>query len=119
MNHLPILELVDRLCIARVKYRRIGQNQPELDWYEKEWNHYRHRDDLVPLVSQLEDIHNIIWDLESELKQGHEDDLSLEEIGRRAIAIRNWNNKRISIKNQISEMLGSQIREIKKEHLSE
>ena len=35
MKFLPELELIDRLCIARVKYERTtGGNQDELDWYE-------------------------------------------------------------------------------------
>ena len=35
MEFLPVLELVDRLCIARVKYHRTqGANQIELNWYE-------------------------------------------------------------------------------------
>ena len=37
-NHLPVLELIDRLCIARLKWRKIQQNQEELEWYEQEWN---------------------------------------------------------------------------------
>ena len=54
-----------------------------------------------------------------ELKSGREDKLSLEEIGHRAIAIRDWNNKRITVKNKIAELLGCSVKEIKKEHLSE
>jgi hypothetical protein len=35
MEFLPVLELIDRLCIARVKHARTkGANQVELDWYE-------------------------------------------------------------------------------------
>ena len=39
--------------------------------------------------------------------------------GRRAILIRNWNNKRIAIKNSLAEILNCPVREIKQDHLSE
>ena len=36
MEFLPVLELIDRLCIARVKHARTQRaNQVELDWYER------------------------------------------------------------------------------------
>jgi predicted mannosyl-3-phosphoglycerate phosphatase (HAD superfamily) len=60
-----------------------------------------------------------IWDLEKELKTGTEQDLPLEEIGRRAIAIRNKNSERVKIKNSIAELLDCPIREFKRDHLSE
>ena len=38
MEFLPVLELIDRLCIARVKHARTrGANQIELDWYEERY----------------------------------------------------------------------------------
>jgi hypothetical protein len=118
-NHLPVLELIDRLCIARLKWKKIQENQEELIWYENEWNVYKSNADLEKICNDLEAIHGKIWDLESELKQGVEDQVSLEEIGRRAIQIRNWNNQRIQLKNRASTIIGSAIREIKRDHLSE
>jgi hypothetical protein len=118
-NHLPVLELIDRLCIARLKWRKIQENREELVWYENEWNAYKGNADLEKICNDLESIHEKIWDLESDLKQGVEDQVSLEEIGRRAIQIRNWNNQRIQLKNQASTIIGSAIREIKRDHLSE
>ena len=50
----------------------------------------------------------------------NEAELPLEEIGRRAILIRDWNNKRVAIKNHIAEQLKTdQVRETKTDHLSE
>jgi hypothetical protein len=43
----------------------------------------------------------------------------MDEIGRRAIAIRDLNNKRITLKNSMAEKLKCNIREIKHDHLSE
>ena len=121
MNVLfPIVELIDRYTIAMVKFCKTnGENQEEL-------NYYKVQIDQLPLsqikddIKRLQEIHEQIWSLESELKSGRENELSLEEIGRKAIIIRNWNNKRISIKNRIADKLGKDpVREIKREHLSE
>ena len=56
--------------------------------------------------------------LEKELKNGFEQTLPLEEIGRRAILIRNENALRVKIKNAIAEALGCEVKEIKQDHLS-
>ena len=121
MNVLfPTVELIDRYTIAMVKFCKTnGQNQEEL-------NYYKVQVDQLPLdqinddIKRLQEIHEHIWSLESELKSGRENELSLDEIGRRAIVIRNWNNKRITIKNRIADVLGlDPVREIKRQHLSE
>jgi hypothetical protein len=71
------------------------------------------------MINELYQIHSNIWALEAELKSGKESDLDLNEIGKRAIEIRNWNNRRVAIKNQIAELLNCPVREIKKDHLSQ
>lgn len=114
----PIIELVDRLAIAEIKFQRTKANEQELLWYMNE----AMRIDLTQIVNEYEDlkrIHNEIWELEAELKTGREAELSLEEIGRRAIAIRDHNNKRVKLKNAMAEKLGCAVKEIKKDHLSE
>ena len=114
----PIIELVDRLAIAEVKFQRTKANEQELLWYMNQ----SLRIDLTQIVNEYEDlkrIHNEIWELEAKLKTGREAELSLEEIGRRAIAIRDHNNKRILLKNSMAEKLNCSVREIKKDHLSE
>lgn len=114
----PIIELVDRLAIAEVKFQRTRANEQELLWYKDQALHV----DLDKIVNEYEDlkrIHNEIWNLEAELKSGHEAELALEEIGRRAIAIRDHNNKRVALKNAIAEKLECPVREIKKDHLSQ
>jgi len=125
MEFLPQLELIDRLCIARVKYKRInGANQDELDWYEARYQEMIQTllpEQLTQLKSDIEEItriHNGIWDLEWQLKSGVEHLLPMDEIGRRAIAIRDLNNKRISFKNSIAALFGLKMREIKSDHLS-
>jgi len=114
----PVIELVDRYAIARLKFDRTQANQEELDFYTQQMSQY---DSAViqQHLDELYSIHECIWNLESELKSGREAELSLEEIGRRAIQIRDYNNQRIALKNQMAQTLGCQVREIKKDHLSE
>lgn len=126
MQFLPQLELIDRLCIARVKFERInGANQDELDWYEARYQELiadLSPDQLAQLqndIAEITKIHNRIWDLEWQLKSGVEHLLEMDEIGRRAIAIRDWNNRRITYKNSIAELFGLKLREIKTDHLSD
>lgn len=115
---LPIIELFDRLAIARVKYQRTGINRDELEFYENQVANID-QDAIGSLLAELIKVHNTIWLLEAELKSGHEQNLPLETIGRRAIEIRNWNKKRIELKNAIAEILNDPIREKKAQHLSQ
>jgi hypothetical protein len=126
MQFLPELELIDRLCIARIKYQRTsGGNQAELDWYEARYQELLARltesqqQTLAYNIAEITRIHNQIWDLEWQLKSGVENLLSMAEIGERAIAIRDWNNRRITYKNSIAELFGLELREIKTDHLSD
>jgi hypothetical protein len=114
----PVIELVDRYAIALLKFDKTQANKEELDFYIQQLMAV----DITQITTELDDlysIHKCIWGLESELKTGREDELPLEEIGRRAIEIRNYNNKRIALKNCIAKKLGCVVREIKKDHLSE
>lgn len=114
----PIIELVDRLAIAEVKFKRTKANEEELLWYMNQALRIN-IEEIVEEYEELKRIHNEIWELEAELKTGREHELPLEEIGRRAIAIRDHNNLRVALKNTIAEKLNCSVREIKKDHLSE
>jgi hypothetical protein len=114
----PVLELFDRLAIAEVKWDRTKANQEELAWYKTQSEKYNF-ETIKQVFNDLKKIHNDIWELEWQLKTGVEDQLPLEEIGRRAIAIRNLNNQRIEIKNRMATLLECPVREIKKDHLSQ
>jgi hypothetical protein len=118
MTFFPVIELVDRYSIACLKYDKTQANKEELDFYKRQLADH----DIIVIAKEIEDlyaIHKQIWDLESQLKSGKENELPLDEIGRRAIAIRDLNNKRIKLKNQAAEKLGCVVREIKQDHLSE
>ena len=117
----PIIELVDRYAIAKLKFDKTnGANQAEFDFYTQQLKSVE--SDATKIHNELEalyHIHQQIWSLESELKSGREAELSLEELGRRAIMIRDLNNKRIQLKNKMAQQLGCVVREIKKDHLSQ
>ena len=118
MTFFPVIELIDRYVIAQLKFDKTCGNAEEFEFYKKQLSDY----DLNTIKDDLDElyfIHSTIWSLESELKTGREEELDLAEIGRRAIAIRDWNNKRVAIKNFIAEKLGCTVREIKQDHLSE
>ena len=120
MNILfPVIELIDRYAIACVKAEMTQTaNKEELDFYSAQLDKF----DIKPIqdkLTRLEIIHKKIWELESLIRQGKEQELGLEEIGWRALAIRDWNNKRNTLKNQIAEQLNCSVREVKRDHLSE
>jgi len=114
----PIIELIDRLAIAEIKFEKTQLNSEEYQWYQAQFNKLQMQDIQVE-YQNLKNIHLQIWNLESDLKSGLEHKHSLAEIGRRAIEIRNWNNQRIKLKNSIAEKLNCNVREIKSDHLSE
>ena len=73
---------------------------------------------LVTHIVRLAMMNFEIWNLEHEIRHGGEDKFSLEEIGRRAVAIRDLNRKRIEYKNKINELAGH-FRECKVRHRSQ
>jgi hypothetical protein len=116
--NFPVIELFDRLAIAEIKWEKTQSNHEEVDWYQTQIMVY----DMALIkesFEDLKDIHRHIWQLEADLRNGYEQSLGLEEIGRRAILIRDWNNKRIAIKNKLAEILNCPVREIKRDHLSQ
>jgi hypothetical protein len=118
MTFFPVIELVDRYSIACLKYDKTRANKEEVDFYKQQLTEYN----VILIKDEIDELHNIhnqIWNLEAQLKCGKESELPLEEIGRRAIAIRDLNNKRIQLKNSAAEKLGCVVREFKHNHLSE
>lgn len=119
MSFFPVIELFDRLAIAEVKWARTRSNQEELEWYQQQITE-KDMNAVWSDFQELKKIHDTIWGLEGQLKTGREAELPLEELGRRAILIRDWNNKRVAVKNHIADQLKTdQVREIKTDHLSE
>lgn len=75
---------------------------------------------LITNVIRLTNTNTEIWNLEHEMRKCAEGtaNTSLEEVGRRAIKIRDINRKRIEYKNIINDLSGNHFRETKVNHLS-
>ncbi len=114
---MPISEIADRLSICRLKSERLENEnlRDELYTLESEAAIYKQISDFV---DRLYEVNGQIWDLEADIRSGKEGELGLEEVGRRALAIRDLNKKRISIKNEIVERYGEGFKEVKVNHAS-
>lgn len=75
---------------------------------------------LLTNAIRLAMINGEIWNLEHEMRKHAEggSPFPLEEVGRRAIKIRDLNRKRIEYKNLINDLVGNLYRETKVNHLS-
>jgi hypothetical protein len=116
-------DIIDRWAIAKLKAERIGadESRKEYLWFceginelgikypEINWNSCKQK---------ILKIHSKIWNLESGIRQSKMDN-DLQEVGRRAILIRDWNKKRVVLKNEINLKTGEGFQDIKKDHGSE
>jgi len=75
---------------------------------------------LVTNVIRVTQCNIEIWNLEHEMRKIQEGTgkFTYEEIGRRAVKIRDLNRKRIEYKNLLNDIAGNQFRETKVNHLS-
>lgn len=75
---------------------------------------------LLTNVIRVTNMNVEIWNLEHEMRKHAEGaaPYPLEEVGRRAIKIRDLNRKRIEYKNIINDLVGNQFRETKVNHIS-
>lgn len=116
----PISELLDKISITELKVQRIGEEvcKNEYNFLMEQLKHY----DFIEkydYIQKLKEINAKIWDLEADIRSCKEEELGLEEVGRRAIAIRKINKQRISLKNEIVEKTNSGFKDIKMNHGSE
>ena len=120
---MPLPEILDRLSILKLKIERIGEPhlQKELEEYEKTLVEFKIKGMFIDenWINDLYNLNSQIWDLESDIRKGKEGELGLEEVGRRAILIRNINNKRVAVKNKIVEKTGLGFKDVKMNHASE
>jgi hypothetical protein len=115
----PIIEIVDRYCIAIVKSVKTNNaNAEEVKFYSEQMD-ASGIPKLHPLVRQLIQHHEYVWSLEDDFKKCRIDSLPLEEIGRRALHIRDVGFKRVELKNALAELANDPVREIKQDHITE
>ena len=116
-------DIIDRLCIAQLKMEKIGSPESkkefsaffeglftlmlvhqEINWWE--------------IIIQMLKYHKDIWDLEASVRQGKLDN-NVQEVGIRAIKIREINHLRVRLKNYINKLVGEGFQDQKKYHASE
>lgn len=116
---MKISDLLDRWTILRMKARLDDSAKEELKAYTNEvvdfmdsetWR--RHPAFMIASLAQLAEANAKVWVCESAIRQEYANDpgcngnLSLEEIGRRAIEIRGYNKLRIEAKQAIDTICG-------------
>ncbi|MBL7148395.1 MAG: hypothetical protein ISS82_06215 [Nanoarchaeota archaeon] len=119
---MPLSEVIDRFVIVRLKMERIKteDKKEEYKHYKKVIEDYKKQGFNIKQewIDKLYETNRKIWDLEHDIRKGKEGLLGLEEVGRRAIQIREINKIRIAIKNEIVEATGSGFKDIKMNHAS-
>jgi hypothetical protein len=118
---MPISEILDRYSIAILKKQRANaENEKEILDLESEIEIYKNTNKnlIENYIEKLIEINGKIWDLESDIRKGKEGELGLEEVGRRAIKIRGFNQIRVGYKNQIVETFEEGYKDIKINHAS-
>lgn len=120
---MPLAEVIDRFTIVRLKMERIKSEdkKDEYEHYKKVLEDFKHLKGIEikqDWIDKLYEANGKIWDLEHDIRKGKEGELGMEEVGRRAIQIRETNKIRISIKNEIVEATGSGFKDIKMNHAS-
>lgn len=114
---IAIGEIIDRYSICRLKSERGGIDMSdEMNQLSAEMNKF---EGLEQYAEELYVINGNIWTLESDIRKGNEAILGLEEVGRRAIKIREFNNERIKVKNIINSKTKTGFVETKIAHGSE
>jgi hypothetical protein len=106
---MPICELCDRLTIAKLKLMRLPENEIDKTLLQKQIDYYEtglddNVQELKKMISDLFEINGKMWDAEYAIRKGLDEDLGLEEIGKRALIIRDLNRERVAIKNQITRL---------------
>lgn len=114
---ISIGEMIDRYSICKLKSERGNlDNAKEMRDLLNEISTY---EGTETYLNQLYELHGKIWDIESDIRSGNEHILGLEEVGRRAILLRDMNKIRIEIKNEINSKYNEGYIEVKINHGSE
>ena len=126
----PLDELLDKTSIIQLKFERLEHLEDRNRW-ANEMREYStaigeyigekicNYNQIEEWFDKLYDINGKIWDLEAAIRQGKDEELGLEEIGRRAIKIRETNGIRVKIKSEIVDAIGRGYKDIKMNHISE
>ncbi len=113
--NMTVGDIFDKWSILGMKVRELSQDLEEYEKYNKEAQELFNVSFIIQ-VADLVRANQKIWTLESDIRNGK--DMPLEEVGRRALQIRDINRMRIEAKNKINEIFGD-YQEIKVNHASE
>jgi hypothetical protein len=115
----PLPDLLDKISIVQLKTERTDEDEcrRELHYLMDNLPDYAFAESEAYII-RLYEVNGKIWDLEADIRKGKDDELGLEEIGRRTIKIREFNKKRICIKNEIVEKTKTGFKDIKVNHAS-
>jgi hypothetical protein len=126
----PLDELLDKRSIVQLKIERIDDNE-ERKKLVREFSDYtfgiaEYISEKICTKEQVEEWHQKlyeangkVWDLETNIRKGQIGNMSLEEVGRTAIKIREANGVRVRIKGEIVGKSGIGYKDIKINHASE
>ena len=114
----PLPEVVDRYTIARLKLERLDDTQIDVDSMKEEIEYYKSGIDfankkLSELSNELYVVNGRIWDTESSIRMGLDKEMSLDEVGRRALRVRDLNRIRMKVKNDIIDLTGNGFKDCK------
>jgi len=125
----PLDELIDKSSIIRLKFERIPDLEDRKKWAREIFDYSVAIGEYIgektcsynqieEWMNKLYDVNGRIWDLEAAIRQGKDKELGLEEVGRRAIKIRETNGERIRVKSEIIDNIGQGYKDIKINHAS-
>ena len=120
----PLPEVVDRYTICQLKLERLDHTQIDVDSMKDQLEYYKKGIDftntqLLKLSKDLYNINGRIWDTEGSIRAGLDDELGYDEIGKRAVQVRDLNRVRMSIKNHITELTGEGFKDCKMNYAGE
>ena len=119
----PLPEAIEKMGILTLKLSGVS-SEAERRTLEKEFNFYKkvvdaYREDGIVVknewIEDLKEVNGTTWKMEIDITQGRENELGLEEVGRRAILLRDGNKIRIALKKKIADEAGLDFYEIKTE----
>ena len=114
----PIPEVADRYTIAMLKIQRLDASEIDVDEMQRQIDYYKEgldldNPELASLVDKLYHVNGLMWDAEHAIRKGQDEGLGLEEIGTRAIHIRDLNRDRMKVKNDIIDLTGDGFKDAK------
>jgi hypothetical protein len=114
----PIPEVADRYTIALLKIQRLDASEIDVGEMQRQIDYYKEgldldNPELANLVDKLYHVNGLMWDAEHAIRKGQDEGLGLEEIGTRAIHIRDLNRDRMKVKNDIIDLTGDGFKDAK------